>query len=107
MASPHIHLAQVGVNTVVTMKQSLIGQMSVKWDPGKYKDEYKSGLLELIEKKVESGGHELEAPKRAAKRPTNVVDLADVLRRSLQATAAKKAKRTAPGRIKPAKKKAA
>ena len=28
MASPHIHLAQVGVNTVVTIKQSLIGQMS-------------------------------------------------------------------------------
>jgi DNA end-binding protein Ku len=74
----------------LSMARMLVGQMTAKWDPHKYKDEYKSALMELIEKKVESGGHELKTPKKAAKRAANVVDLADILRRSLQETASRK-----------------
>jgi DNA end-binding protein Ku len=78
----------------MSMARMLVGQMTAKWDPKKYKDEYKSALLNVIEKKVESGGHELEKPKKTAKRPANVVDLADVLRRSLKETAFRKPKKT-------------
>jgi DNA end-binding protein Ku len=91
----------------LSMAKTLIGQMSSKWDPGKYRDEYKSGLLKVIDKKVESGGHELESLKRTAKRPTNVLDLAEVLRRSLRETAGRKAKSNPPGRTKSVRKKAA
>jgi len=77
------------------MAKMLVDQMTVKWDPHKYKDEYKTALLSLIEKKVEAGGHDLKAPKQAPKRAANVVDLADMLRRSLQESAAKKPKRAA------------
>jgi non-homologous end joining protein Ku len=59
-----------------------------------YKDEYKSALLNVNEKKVQSGGHELETPKQVAKRAANVVNLADVLRRSLRETASRKPKKT-------------
>ena len=69
------------------MAKSLISQMSEKWQPEKYQDDYKTALAKLIEKKIESGGRETEAPKSKAKRPTNVIDLAEVLKQSLGAVA--------------------
>jgi len=83
---------ELGKNEL-SMAKMLVGQMTTKWDPHKYKDVYKSALLKVIEKKVESGGRELETPKKTAERASNVVDLADVLRRSLQ-EASKKPKKT-------------
>jgi DNA end-binding protein Ku len=77
----------------LSMAKMLVGQMTAKWDPHKYKDEYKSALLNVIEQKMESGGHEPGTTKKTAKRATNVVDLADVLRRSLEQTASRKAKK--------------
>ena len=91
----------------MAMAKTLIGQMTVKWDPRKYKDEYKTALLQLVEKKVESGGHPVEAPRKSAKPPTNVVDLAEVLRRGLQEPAGRKSKKTAPPPPKSARRKAA
>ena len=84
----------------LAMAKTLVGQMTEKWDPHHYKDEYKTALLQLIEKKVKSGGHEAQTPAKAARRPTNVVDLADVLRQSLRETAARKGRKTAPARTK-------
>ena len=84
----------------MSMARTLVGQMTVKWDPHKYKDEYTSALLNLIEKKVESGGHAVATSKKAPRRPANVVDLADVLRRSLRETAAKKGRKVAGSRTK-------
>jgi len=84
----------------LSMAKMLVGQMTAKWDPQKYKDEYKTALLNVIEKKIESGGHEAQASKKTAKRATNVVDLADVLRRSLQETASRKPKKTLSARKK-------
>jgi DNA end-binding protein Ku len=77
----------------LSMAKMLVNQMTVQWNPHKYKDEYKTALLGLIEKKIEAGGHDLKAPKKAPKRAANVVDLADMLRRSLQESAAKKPKK--------------
>jgi DNA end-binding protein Ku len=67
----------------LTMAKDLISKMSGKWDPAKYQDEYREALMEVIHKKVESGGKEL--PTRGkSKKPTNVVDLVSVLQESLQ-----------------------
>lgn len=71
----------------VEMARTLIAQMTEKWQPDKYKDDYKSALMKLIEQKVESGGRAPAAPKAKASRPGNVIDLAEVLRRSLRETA--------------------
>jgi DNA end-binding protein Ku len=66
----------------LTMAKDLISKMSGKWDPAKYQDEYREALMEVIHKKVESGGKEL--PTRGkSKKPTNVVDLVAVLQESL------------------------
>src|SRR3954471_22610766 len=42
------------------MAQALITSMSSKWDPTKYKDDYREALMDVIEEKVESGGKEIE-----------------------------------------------
>jgi non-homologous end joining protein Ku len=77
-----------------SMAKMLVGQMTAKWDSHKYKDESKSALLHVIEKKVESGGHGLETPKKTAKPAANLVDPADVLRSSLQEAASRKPKKS-------------
>ena len=42
--------------------------MSSKWNPEKYKDDYREALMEVIEEKVEAGGKEIEEkPKKGAK----------------------------------------
>src|SRR5258708_38858079 len=54
------------------MAKDLIGKMSGKWEPERYQDDYRHALLEVIHKKVESGGKEMPARGKARK-PTNVV----------------------------------
>lgn len=86
------------------MAKELIGHMSGKWEPEKYKDEYKSALLKLIEEKAANGGRSIKGSAGKQKRETNVIDLAQALRKSLQSakkTPAKRAagtKKTAPKR---------
>jgi len=77
----------------LSMATALIDSMSSKWDPEKYKDDYKEALMEVIEEKVEAGGKEIaEKPKKAPK-PTKVIDLVEVLQKSLEQNG--KAKKTA------------
>lgn len=66
------------------MAKALIDSMSEKWKPEDYKDEYREALQEMIEDKVEHGGK--SAPKKAArqKRPSNVIDLVEVLQQSVR-----------------------
>jgi len=64
------------------MADELIERMTDKWEPAKYKDDYRHAVMELIQKKIESGG---EAPAGAVARkrtPTNVIDLVSVLQRA-------------------------
>lgn len=89
-ANPHIGVKELA------MAKDLISKMSGEWDPAKYQDEYRQALMEVIHKKVESGGKEL--PTRGkTKKPTNVVDLVSVLQESLQ-----HAKKETVGKRKPA-----
>jgi DNA end-binding protein Ku len=80
----------------LTMAKSLVNQMTADWDAERYTDEYRSALMKLIDKKVASGGKELPKEGHAAKRTTNVIDLASVLRQSLADAA--KPKRPAASR---------
>jgi DNA end-binding protein Ku len=66
------------------MARTLVEQMSEDWKPGRYTDDYRSAMMKLIGRKVKSGGKELPGPPRAAKRATNVIDLASVLEQSLR-----------------------
>jgi DNA end-binding protein Ku len=90
----------------MNMAKSLIDSMSSKWNPEKYKDDYREALMEVIEEKVEAGGKEIEEKPKKAPKPTKVIDLVSVLQKSLEQTGNRK-KTTAKSRKKqkrPAKK---
>jgi len=74
----------------MSMAKSLIDSMSSKWNPEKYKDDYREALMEVIEEKVEAGGKEIEEKPKRQPKPTNVIDLVSVLQKSLEETGAKK-----------------
>jgi DNA end-binding protein Ku len=84
----------------MNMAKSLIDSMSSKWNPEKYRDDYREALMEVIEEKVEAGGKEIEEKPKKAPKPAKVIDLVSVLQKSLEQTSAKK-KTTAKSRGKP------
>jgi DNA end-binding protein Ku len=85
----------------MNMAKSLIDSMTSKWQPEKYKDDYREALMEVIEEKVEAGGKEIEEKPRKAPKPTKVIDLVSVLQKSLEQTGGKR-KTTARSRSKKA-----
>lgn len=80
------------------MAAALVGQMTEKWDPARYTDDYASALMKLIERKVESGGRELPVQAHRRRAATNVIDLASVLQESLQRAGKGGPARAAPRR---------
>ncbi len=91
--------AEVG-KSELDMAAELVNRMSGRWDAAKYTDDYRHALLNLIGEKVRLGGR---TPPGAGppKRPKrNVIDLASILRESLEQTG----KGVAP-KAKPAQKK--
>ena len=81
----------------MNMAKSLIGSMTSKWEPEKYKDDYRKALMDVIEEKVEAGGKEIEEKPKKPPKPTKVIDLVSVLQKSLEQTGTKK-KATAESR---------
>ena len=79
--------------------------MTDRWEPERYKDDYRSALLKLIEEKVESGGRTPRLAKAKAAPETKVIDLAEVLRQSLSQRA--RGKQGAKGTSKAKRSKAA
>src|SRR5215813_2760830 len=73
------------------MAQALIESMSDAWEPTKYRDEYRTALMEIIEQKAQH--KEIAAKAPAPPTPTNVVDLVKVLHDSLNRTQTVKQKR--------------
>ena len=68
---------------LVDLAKELIARKSVRFDPSKSKDRYVVALRELVEMKRK--GHAILAPKETALPPaTNVIDLMEVLRRSVE-----------------------
>jgi len=89
------------------MAEALVKSMSSKWDPAKYKDDYRDALLEVIEEKVESGGKEIEEKPKEKKPSTKVIDLVAVLQESLKAQTAGKKQKIRPKKARHPAKKAA
>jgi len=66
----------------VEMAKALIDQLSAKWTPEKYKDEYEANLLRLIRAKLKGTSPRLKEERPDA-RHDKVVDLMERLRQSL------------------------
>ena len=77
------------------MAQALIDSMSSKWEPQKYRDEYRDAVMEMIEQKAKN--KKLPTPQVAAPRATNVVDLVKVLQESLNRSQSVRVKRSGNG----------
>jgi DNA end-binding protein Ku len=75
------------------MAEALIESMSVPWEPEKYRDEYRTAVMELIEQKAQN--KEIASKPTARPVATNVVDLVKVLQESLNRNATRKPKRAA------------
>ena len=73
------------------MAQALIDSMTVEWKPEKYRDEYRTAVMEMIESKAKN--KQLPAPTSAPPRSTNVVDLVRVLQESINRSQSVKVKR--------------
>ena len=74
------------------MAQTLVDSMTASWEPEKYRDEYRSAVMEMIEQKAKKK----VVPEKPAPVPrtTNVVDLVKVLQESLNRNQALKPKRS-------------
>jgi DNA end-binding protein Ku len=88
----------------MNIAKSLIDSMSSKWNPEKYKDDYREALMEVIEAKVEAGGKEIEEKPKKAPKPTKVIDLVSVLQKSLEQTRKKATAKSRRKQKQPAKK---
>jgi len=76
----------------IQMAERLINDMTVKWEPEKYKDDYRDEVMALVEKKVKSGHtHEIvdKVEKRARTTKGEVMDLMPLLKESLSSHAKK------------------
>lgn len=63
------------------MAKALIESMSGTWEPEKYHDEYRTAVMEMIERKAQN--REIAEGPVKARHPGNVVDLLSVLQESL------------------------
>jgi len=85
-----------GSTTAVTdkefnMAKALIESMSEPWEPEKYRDEYRTALMEIIEQKAKN--KQIAAKPLSPPPATNVVDLVKVLHDSLNRTQSVRQKR--------------
>lgn len=82
----------------LSMAESLIKDMTGKWKPEKFKDEYREGLMKVIEDKIAAGGKKMTPTKSKSGKKTNVIDLVSVLQQSLKQTKRKNGKRSSAGK---------
>jgi DNA end-binding protein Ku len=79
----------------VSMAMELLERMGQKWDPEKYRDTFRDDIMALVERKIKVGETETVAdiPAAEAEPPSsNIIDLTQLLKRSLhdRTTASKK-----------------
>jgi DNA end-binding protein Ku len=71
----------------IDLASQLIKSMTSPWKPERYHDEYREALMSWIEKKAVSHGHvEVSEPEEEEHVPTtNIVDIMDLLKKSMKA----------------------
>jgi len=75
------------------MALSLINNMAGRWEPEKYKDEYREALMKMIEQKSRSRGKKLPPAKKQAKgSDSKVIDLVSILQKSISQAGGKGSK---------------
>ena len=100
---PEMDLEKVKISDrELEMAFALIDLLRKPFDPEEYKDHYREALHQLIEAKLE-GREVVESP---APKESKVIDLADALRRSVEAAKKSKPKRAARPRTRPAARRA-
>lgn len=80
------------------MAEDLVREMTSKWEPGRYKDEYRDDLLALIRKRVKSGkAHEIDEtePEAPARDEEEATDMLALLRQSLEQGGKSKGRKSA------------
>jgi DNA end-binding protein Ku len=98
---PGRDLKKYGVNQKeVDLAEQLIAGMTTRWNPAKFRDEYRDLLMKMIEKKIASGqtkAIESEEPETNDEEP-QTINFMDVLKRSVEK--APKGHRAQPSRRK-------
>jgi DNA end-binding protein Ku len=80
----------------IEIAKMLVDSMTSQWDPQKYHDEYRDALMEWIEKKAQAGG-KMPAEAAEEKKVTGkVVDMMDLLKKSIQQVAQQRGKEARP-----------
>ncbi|AXF25626.1 Ku protein [Burkholderia pyrrocinia] len=77
----------------LAMAKKLIDDMSGTWTPDEYRDTFRDDILELVERKVRAGSVEAieDRPAKTGRAASNVVDLTELLKRSLKGGGARAA----------------
>ena len=96
----HLDLPPEGVkpaglaDSEMKMAEQLVASMSTTWQPENYKDEFKDAIMKLVEQRVKAGKTETVTPfenKEAnAADGAQIIDLTELLKRSLKDSAANK-----------------
>ncbi|MDQ0572706.1 DNA end-binding protein Ku [Variovorax paradoxus] len=74
----------------IKMAEQLVEDMSAEWDPDAFKDEFKDEILRLVDRKVAAGQTETvtqpepEEGQAAESRGAKIIDLTELLQRSLR-----------------------
>ena len=90
----HLDLPPEGVKAAgladaeIKMAEQLVTSMSTGWQPDSYKDEFKNAILKLVEQRVKAGKTEsvtpLEHLEESAAGGAQIIDLTELLKRSLK-----------------------
>lgn len=64
------------------MATALVDAMTTEWEPTKYKDQYQTAVMEMIQEKAQN--RQPSAAPKTPRAPMNVVDLVAVLQQSIQ-----------------------
>ena len=80
------------------MAEQLVGEMTGRWEPQDFKDEFKHEVMKIVDKKVKAGDTEtvIQPEEEPAQENANVIDLTALLQRSLKG--AKSAPRSEPAK---------
>lgn len=77
------------------MAKRLVRDMTIEWSPDEYQDTFRDEIMKLVEKKAKAGkiedveGGERKPPSKSA----DVIDLTDLLKRSLEGNSSKPARK--------------
>jgi DNA end-binding protein Ku len=83
----------------IEMAEKLVETMTSKWEPEKYRDEYREALMEYIERKAKAGetAVAVEAEPAPAEQKGEIIDIMDLLKKSVQQKEEQRPKKTAKG----------